>query len=43
MLDGAIVASPSHFKYITHSKPPYIRPDDQDYLLDGLREAGWQR
>jgi TolB-like protein len=41
-LDAAIAASPFHFEYRTRSCPPYIRPEDHEHLLDGLRKAGWR-
>jgi adenylate cyclase len=41
-MDAAIAASPSYFGYKTGSRAPYMRPDDHEHLLRGLRKAGWQ-
>ena len=41
-LEAAISASPSHFKYRTGSRPPYIHPEIHEHLLEGLRKAGWR-
>jgi adenylate cyclase len=40
-LDAAIAASPSYVKFTTESRPPFMRPEDHEHLLDGLRKAGW--
>jgi adenylate cyclase len=42
MLDAVVAASPSYFKFITTSMPPFYRPEDHNHLLAGLRKAGWQ-
>ena len=42
MLDTAIAVSPSYVKSKTASRAPYMRPEDHDHVLDGLRKAGWQ-
>ena len=42
-LGAAIAVSPSIFKFLTDSRPPYYRPVDHDHLIDGVRKAGWER
>ena len=42
VLDAAIAVSPSYVKSKTASRAPYMRPEDHDHVLDGLRKAGWQ-
>jgi adenylate cyclase len=42
VLDAAYAASPSYVKSKTASRAPYMRPEDHDHVLDGLRKAGWQ-
>jgi adenylate cyclase len=41
-LDAAITASRSYFDYKTGSRARYVRPEDHEHLLQGLRRAGWQ-
>jgi TolB-like protein/cytochrome c-type biogenesis protein CcmH/NrfG len=32
----------SAFELSTRSRPPYLRPEDHEHRLEGLRKAGWQ-
>jgi adenylate cyclase len=41
-LDTLIVGFPDYFKFITGSRPAYLRPEDHEHLLDGLRKADWR-
>jgi TolB-like protein len=44
-LNTAISASPAYFKNRTEApahKPPQVRPEDHEHMLEGLRKAGWQ-
>jgi hypothetical protein len=41
-LRKAIEASPQAFDQNVRSRPPWLRSDDYEHLLDGLRKAGWQ-
>jgi adenylate cyclase len=34
--------APEVLEVIVRNLPPYMRPEDQEHLLDGLRKAGWQ-
>jgi tetratricopeptide (TPR) repeat protein len=41
-LNLAITKSSSYLKYKTNSKAPYMRIQDHEHLLEGLRKAGWK-
>jgi adenylate cyclase len=41
-LNMAATKSPSYLKYKTNSKAPYMRLQDHEHLLAGLRKAGWE-
>jgi adenylate cyclase len=41
-LDTAIATSPGYLEYKTNSRAPYMRPEDHEHLLEGLRKAGWR-
>jgi tetratricopeptide (TPR) repeat protein len=36
-LDTAIAVASSHLKFLTAGRPAYIRPEDHEHLLEGLR------
>jgi adenylate cyclase len=42
-LKMAIQVSPESFQVYTRSRPAWIRTEDYQHMLDGLRKAGWQR
>jgi adenylate cyclase len=41
-LQTALSLSSRTFELQVGSRPPWIRPEDHEHLLDGLRKAGWQ-
>jgi adenylate cyclase len=41
-LQRAIEIAPQSFDFYVHSRPPWMRPEDHEHMLDGLRKAGWQ-
>ena len=41
-LKHAMQASPKSFDLHVHNRPPWIRREDHEHMLDGLRKAGWQ-
>jgi adenylate cyclase len=41
-LDKAISVAPGYFKYKTCDRAPYMRPEDHEHFLNGLRKAGWE-
>jgi adenylate cyclase len=41
-LQRAIEIAPHSFDFYVHSRPPWLRPEDYEHMLDGLRKAGWQ-
>jgi adenylate cyclase len=41
-LQQAIKVSAAAFNFYVSSCPPWIRPEDHEHMLDGLRKAGWQ-
>jgi adenylate cyclase len=41
-LESAMTLAPESFRRYTEARPPWLRPDDFEKMLDGLRKAGWQ-
>jgi adenylate cyclase len=41
-LEKAIAVAPASFEMYVRNRVPWIRPEDHDHLLDGLRKAGWR-
>jgi adenylate cyclase len=41
-LQKAIEVSPQAFDLYVQSRPPWYRPEDYEYMLEGLRKAGWK-
>ena len=41
-LDKAMSVAPGYLKYKTSDRAPYMREEDHEHFLDGLRKAGWQ-
>jgi adenylate cyclase len=41
-LRQAIEVSPRSFEFYVQSRPPWVRPEDYEHMLDGLRKAGWE-
>jgi adenylate cyclase len=41
-LETAIAVASGYFRYKTSHRAPYMRPEDHDHFLEGLRKAGWQ-
>jgi adenylate cyclase len=42
-LDKAISTAPGAFDMFVRHRVPWIRPEDQAHMLEGLRKAGWQQ
>ena len=42
MLQRTINLSPSSFDLYVRNCPPWVRPEDHEHMLEGLRKAGWQ-
>jgi adenylate cyclase len=42
MLQRTINLSPSSFDLYVRHCPPWVRPEDHEHMLEGLRKAGWQ-
>ena len=40
-LEKAIAIMPASFDMYVHQRVPWMRPEDYDHMLDGLRKAGW--
>jgi adenylate cyclase len=41
-LQKAIEVSPEAFDLYIQNRPPWYRPEDYEYMLEGLRKAGWK-
>jgi adenylate cyclase len=41
-LEIAMTLAPESFRRNTEARPRWLRPEDYEHLLDGLRKAGWQ-
>jgi adenylate cyclase len=41
-LEIAMTLTPEAFRRNTEARPSWLRPEDYEHLLDGLRKAGWQ-
>jgi adenylate cyclase len=41
-LDRAIAIAPASFGMYVRSRAPWMRPEDQAHILEGLRKAGWR-
>jgi adenylate cyclase len=41
-LQQAMTISPATFDLYVRSRQPWVRPEDYEHMLDGLRKAGWQ-
>jgi adenylate cyclase len=37
-----MATAPAVFDMMVRSRPPFVRPQDHEHLLDGMRKAGWQ-
>jgi adenylate cyclase len=37
-----IALAPDVFNVMVRNRPPYMSPDDQEHLVEGIRKAGWQ-
>jgi len=42
VLEKAMAVSPGAFDMYVRKGVPWMRPEDQAHLLDGLRKAGWE-
>jgi adenylate cyclase len=40
-LRKAMAVSPSSFDFFTRARPPWMRHENHEHMLDGLRKAGW--
>jgi adenylate cyclase len=40
-LRKAMAVSPSSFDFFTRARPRWMRPENHEHMLDGLRKAGW--
>jgi adenylate cyclase len=40
-LHEAYAVSPGAMAFFTQGRPPHVRIEDHDHILDGLRKAGW--
>jgi len=41
-LGQAIAIAPTSFAMYVHERMPWMRPEDHDHWLDGMRKAGWK-
>jgi adenylate cyclase len=41
-LEKAIAVAPASFDVYVGNRVPWMRPEDHEHMLDGLRKAGWQ-
>ena len=41
-LEKSIAVSPREFDVYVRDRVPWMRPEDHEHMLDGLRKAGWQ-
>jgi adenylate cyclase len=41
-LERALTVSPREFDVYVHSRIPWMRPEDYEHMLDGMRKAGWR-
>jgi adenylate cyclase len=41
-LNMTLTQSPREFEVYVHSRVPWMRPEDHEHMLDGLRKAGWR-
>jgi adenylate cyclase len=41
-LEKALTSDPREFDVYVRSRAPYLRPEDHEHMLDGLRKAGWR-
>jgi adenylate cyclase len=41
-LSKAIATAPEAFYAFLRNRPPWVRPEDYEHMLDGLRKAGWE-
>ena len=41
-MDRSIAASPALFKMLARQRPPWMRPEDHQHMVEGLRKAGWE-
>ena len=37
-----MTVTPRSFDTFARNRPPFVRPEDHEHLLEGLRKAGWQ-
>ena len=40
-LEKSIAASPREFDLYVRNRVPWLRPEEYEHMLDGLRKAGW--
>ena len=40
-LRKAVEVSPNSFEFYTRNQPPWMRPEDYEHMLEGLRKGGW--
>ena len=36
-----LLVAPGLFDVVVRNRPPYVRPEDHEHMLEGLRKAGW--
>jgi len=41
-IEKSFAASPHEFEVYVRNRIPWMRPEDHEHMLDGLRKAGWQ-
>jgi adenylate cyclase len=41
-LTKAIAISPTGFEHVARNRVPWMRPDEQAHMVEGLRKAGWE-
>jgi adenylate cyclase len=41
-LQRAMSISPAVFELYVSARPLWLRPEDYEHMLEGLRKAGWQ-
>jgi adenylate cyclase len=41
-LEEALALAPSSFEMYVRHRPPWLRPEDHEHILEGLGKAGWQ-
>jgi adenylate cyclase len=41
-LEKAVAIGPASFETYVRRRPPHMRPEDYEHVVDGLRKAGWR-